>query len=96
VPQVVAYGKIAGLHAKHAKKGDLPVKKYKSNKQMAQVSPMLPGGAPRLISVQDQYVGTMWIGYSYYNDYGEEDIYWFPVDMILDGETGAIWYEDAA
>ena len=89
-------GKIAGLHAKHAKKGDLPVKKYKSNKQMAQVSPMLPGGEARLIAVQDQYVGTMWIGYSYYNDYGEEDIYWFPVDMILDGETGAIWYEDAA
>ena len=29
-------GKIAGLHVKHAKKGELPVKKYKTEKKMAQ------------------------------------------------------------
>src|SRR5437773_7614335 len=29
-------GKIAGVHVKHAKKGDVPVKKYKTNKKMAQ------------------------------------------------------------
>jgi hypothetical protein len=84
-------GKIAGLHAKHAKKGDLPVKKYKTNQKMAATDQAFSGAA-RLVSVQDQYIGTTWIGYSYFNDYGEEDIYWFPYDMILDGDTGAIDY----
>jgi len=87
-------GKIAGLHAKHAKKGDLAVKKYKTNQKMAQAD-ALPGGAPHMMTVQDQYLGTTYIGYSYINDYGEEDIYWFPYDMILDGDTGAIDYVPA-
>ena len=87
-------GKIAGLHAKHAKKGDLAVKKYKTNQKMAQVDAS-GGGEPRMMTVQDTYVGTMYIGYSYYNDYGDEDIYWFPYDMILDGDTGAIEYVPA-
>jgi hypothetical protein len=84
-------GKIAGLHAKHAKKGDLPVTKYKTHQKMARAEET-GAGSPRLIAVQDQYIGTTWIGYSYVNDYGEEDIYWFPYDMILDGDTGAIDY----
>src|SRR5260370_567471 len=29
-------GKIAGLHVNHAQKGEVPVKKYKSDKKMAQ------------------------------------------------------------
>ena len=33
-----------------------------------------------------------YIGYAYYDDYGDEQIYWFPVDMIYDGDTGAIEY----
>jgi len=89
-------GKIAGLHAKHASKGELPVKKYKTNKKMAVAEPIQADGTPRLMTVQDQYVGTVYIGYSYVNDYGEEDIYWFPYDMILDGDTGAIEYVESA
>lgn len=87
-------GKIAGLHAKHAKKGELAVTKYKTTKRMAQAESI--GGEPRMVTVQDQYVGTVYIGYSYVNDYGEEDIYWFPYDMILDGDTGAIEYVESA
>lgn len=83
-------GKIAGLHAKHADKGELPVTKYKTNQKMAQADAVQ--GPPRMMTVQDQYLGTTYIGYSYVNDYGEEDIYWFPYDMILDGDTGAIEY----
>jgi hypothetical protein len=87
-------GKISGFHAKHAKKGDLSVTKYKSKQQMAEAS--APSGPPRLMTVQDEYLGTMWIGYSYWDDeYEEEVIYWFPYDMIADGDTGAIWYEPA-
>src|SRR5437762_8053468 len=76
-------GKIAGLHVKHDKKGDVPVKKYKSDKKMTQLD-----RGVSLILVQDQYLGTTSIGYSYIDDYGDEEIYWFPYDMIIDGDTG--------
>jgi hypothetical protein len=86
-------GKVAGVHVTHAKKGDVPVKKYKTNQKMA-----LTGGHvvyASLLLDQDQYVGTTYIGYSYFDDYGDEEIYWFPYDMILDGDTGAIVYVPA-
>jgi hypothetical protein len=83
-------GKITGLHAKHAKKGDLPVKKYKTTQKMAQADAVQ--GVAHLVNVQYEYVGSTYIGYSYYDDYGYEQIYWFPVDMIYDGDTGAIEY----
>lgn len=83
-------GKIAGMHVKHASKGDVPVKKYKTKKKMAQADT----GLVRVsyVKVQDQYLGTTYIGYSYYDDFGDEYIYWFPYDMILDGDTGAVEY----
>src|SRR5260370_41947806 len=31
-------GKVAGVHVTHAKKGDVPVKKYKTDKKMAMAS----------------------------------------------------------
>jgi hypothetical protein len=91
----VKNGKVAGVHVNHAKKGDVPVKKYKTNKKMAQA------GAPQyknasFLLPQNQYLGTTWIGYSYVDAYGVETIYWFPYDMILDGVTGAIDYVPAS
>lgn len=85
-------GKVAGMHVKHDKKGDLPVKKYKTKKKM--VAQAQPQGFVRVgyMQVQDTYLGTTYIGYAYYDDYGDEVIYWFPYDMILDGDTGAIEY----
>jgi hypothetical protein len=80
-------GKVAGMKVKHAKKGDVAVKKYKSKKKLAQVDGPASPAQPA-----DEYMGTVWIGYAYYDDYGEEVIYWFPYDMILDGDTGAIEY----
>lgn len=85
-------GKIAGVHVKHAKKGDVPVKKYKTNKKMA----LAARGHIVYASLPQEYVGTTYIGYSYIDDYGNEEIYWFPYDMILDGDTGAIEYVPAA
>ena len=84
-------GKIAGVHVKHAKKGDIAVKKYKSNKKVAQID----GAQPPAIAADD-YIGTMWIGYAYIDDDGYEQIYWFPYDMILDGDTGAFEYIPAS
>jgi hypothetical protein len=86
-------GKIAGLHVHHPKKGDVPVKKYKTNKKMAQA------GVYQYASfhpAQDTLLGIVYIGYAYVNDDGDEEIYWFPYDMILDGDTGAVEYVPAS
>ena len=91
----VKNGKIAGMHVKHDTKGEVPVKKYKTNKDMSKET----GGSMKktaFIPVQAQYLGTTYIGYSYVDDFGDEEIYWFPYDMILDGDTGAIEYVPAA
>jgi len=85
-------GKVAGVHVKNDKKGDVPVKKYKTNKNMSQAAGLQ---FTSFLSSQDQYLGTVWIGYAYYDEYGNETIYWFPYDMILDGITGAIDYVPA-
>ena len=87
-------GKIAGLHAKHDTKGELPVKKYKTDKKMVQADTGFKYAS--FVPVQYTYLGTTYIGYSYYDDYGDEVIYWFPYDMILDGDTGAIEYYPAS
>lgn len=87
----VKKGKIAGMHVKHASKGDLPVKKYKSRKKMVAQS---DAGLVKVayVQVQNTYLGTTYIGYSYYDDFGDEYVYWYPYDMILDGDTGAVEY----
>ena len=84
-------GKIKGVNVKHAEKGDVPVKKYKTNKKMAGLS---AGGVMpvNLLLVQAQSLGTVWIGYAYIDDWGDEVIYWFPYEMIWDGDTGAVEY----
>jgi hypothetical protein len=82
-------GKIAGVTVSHSEKGNVPVTKYKSKRKMAEASPV---GEESLVPAQAQSIGTVWIGYAYIDEYDEEIIYWFPYDMILDGDTGAIEY----
>jgi hypothetical protein len=86
----VKKGKIAGVHVKNGSK-DVPVKKYKTNKKMVQA-----GGRhieyASFHPAQDQDLGTVYIGYAYIDDDGNEEIYWFPYDEILDGDTGAVEY----
>jgi hypothetical protein len=41
---------------------------------------------------QDMDMGTVYIGYSYIDDDGNEEIYWFPAEEIVDGDTGAVEY----
>ena len=82
-------GKIARMHVKHIKKGELTVKKYKSKTKMASAD------VPQFASMQHvqlQDLGIVYIGYSYYDEYGNEVIYWYPYDMIYDGDTGAVEY----
>ena len=84
-------GKITGVTVTHAEKGNVPVKKYKTTKKMVEEQ---TGGLQRVAFVvaQVEYLGSTWIGYAYYDDYGYETIYWYPYDMIYDGDTGAIEY----
>lgn len=85
-------GKIAGVAVENADKGNLEVKKYKTNQKVVDGGYGLVPASMQLA----QYMGTTYIGYSYWDDYtGEEVIYWFPYDMIYDGDTGAIDYVPA-
>ena len=83
-------GKIRGVAVKHSEKGDVPVTKYKTSKKMVEAEAAIR--PVNLILVQAQSLGTTYIGYSYIDEYGEEVIYWFPYEMIYDGDTGAIDY----
>src|SRR5512140_250816 len=85
VSVVVKDGKIMAFKVKHSQKGDVLVKKYKSKSADALGQ---AGGAtmsfasynPTLLA-QSQDLGWTWIGYSFIDDYGYEDIYWFPYEM---------------
>jgi hypothetical protein len=97
----VVNGKIAGVKVKHSEKGDVAVKKVKSNKKMAQADGIKVAQADALqpvafMTVQALDLGTTYIGYSYIDDNGDEVVYWFPYDMILDGDTGAVTYVPVA
>jgi hypothetical protein len=84
-------GKIAAFHVVHDTKGNIPVKKYKTNKKMAQATGWHLTYAS-FAEPQDTDLGTVYIGYSYVDDDGNEEIYWFPAEEILDGDTGAVEY----
>jgi hypothetical protein len=84
-------GKITGVHVKHSEKGNIAVKKYKTHKKMAQnTGAHLMYASFRLAQMQD--LGEEYIGYSYIDDDGNEEIYWFPVEVVYDGDTGATEY----
>jgi hypothetical protein len=85
------HGKVHEVHVRHPEKGDIPLKKYKANRKMAMAS----GGHVVLASLaegQMQDMGTVYIGYSYVDDEGDEEIYWFPAEMLEDPYTGAVDY----
>lgn len=89
-------GKITGVNVSHAEKGNVPVKKYKTTKDMSQAQAgSIHRVAFNLAQSGTQYLGTTWIGYAYYDDWGYEVIYWFPYDMIYDYDTGAVEYVPA-
>lgn len=82
-------GKIAGMHVKHQNKGDVQVTKYKTNKKMAQAGGLVLAGYQL---AQAQSLGVVYIGYGYIDEDGYEEIYWYPYEMIWDGDTGAVEY----
>lgn len=83
--------KIAGMTVKHDTKGELPVKKYKANKKMAATDGLHFVAYSGMLA-QAYSTGTTWIGYAYIDDYGDEQIYWWPYEMIYDPWTGTTEY----
>lgn len=83
-------GKIAAFHVVHDTKGNIPVKKYKTNKKMVQAPSAHLTYAAFALPQED--MGTVEIGYSYVDDDGNEEIYWFPAEEVLDPDTGAVEY----
>jgi hypothetical protein len=92
----VSKGKITGVTVEHRTKGAVPVKKYKTDKKVVQANSRYlvmadTGTMTDATLAQLQYV-TVWVGYAFYDEYGDEYIYWFPVALIYDGDTGAVLY----
>ena len=88
----VERGKIAGIGVRHLDRGDVAVTKYKTTKRMGRV----PAGGVYFTSLglsQVTPVRATWIGYAYIDDDGDQVLYWFPSDMILDGDAGAVEYD---
>ena len=83
-------GKIAAFHVVHDTKGNIPVKKYKTNRKMVQATGAHLTYASFALPQED--MGTVEIGYAYTDEYGNEEIYWFPAEEILDPDTGAVEY----
>jgi len=99
VSVVVKNGKVAGVKVKHSEKGDVLVKKYKTKttEKLGQAGGTVMTFAsydPALLA-QTEDLGWTWIGYSFIDDYGDEQIYWFPYDMIYDGDADAVLYVPA-
>jgi hypothetical protein len=70
------------------------VTKYKTDKDMSNASLLLDPGGYGVYPAQSVVV-TLWIGYAYWDYYYDEEvIYWFPVDMVVDGDYGAVYYYD--
>jgi hypothetical protein len=87
-------GKITGLHVEHADSGAVPVTIYKTTTNMARGATSSVQFASYLVALS-QNIGTMWIGYGYLDEWGDEFVYWFPYDMNDAGDAGAIEYSPA-
>jgi hypothetical protein len=88
--------KVAGVSVAHRTKGNVAVKKYKTTKKMAQGSDTDAPAETRgsLIQRADYQVAqsaVVYIGYSFF-DGVDEQIYWFPAEMVVDPFTGAVEY----
>jgi hypothetical protein len=86
-------GKIADAHVRHATKGEIPVKKYKTNKKMAAMGSRVVYAS--FVLAPPQYETTGYVGYSYIDDDGNEEIYWVPATLVIDPDTGAVEYVES-
>jgi hypothetical protein len=92
--------KVAGVSVTHRTKGEVPVKKYKTSKKMVQgdssyihVAVETPHDLVQPADYQIAQSNIVYIGYSFVDPVtGNEVIYWFPAEMVIDPLTGAVDY----
>ena len=84
----VKNGKVVGLTATDPGKGNLPVRKVKSRRKLAEVT-------PDLVEDRVQFAQTTVVYYyGYWFDDGVDDwYYWFPADVVIVDES---WVEYTA
>ena len=88
--------KVAGISVVHRTKGNVAVKKYKTTKKMAQGNGIdapeeMNGSLVQQAGYQIAQSAVVYIGYSFF-DGVDEQIYWFPAEMVVDPFTGAVEY----
>ena len=88
--------KVAGVTVTHRTKGNVAVKKYKTSKKMAQGNEIdapaeTNGGLVQRVDYQVAQSAIVYIGYSFFDGI-DEQIYWFPAEMVVDPFTGAVEY----
>lgn len=86
--------KVAGVSVTHRTKGSVAVKKYKTNRKMAQgdeIDAPTTGGLVQFAGYHVAQGAIVYIGYSFF-DGVDEQIYWFPAEMVVDPFTGAVDY----
>jgi hypothetical protein len=87
--------KIASVSVTHRTKGNVAVKKYKTTKKMVQGNEI--DGPVQANSGLFQHAdyrvaqAIVYVGYSFF-DGVDEQIYWFPAEMVVDPFTGAVEY----
>jgi len=90
--------KILRVTAEHRTKGEVPVKKYKSSKKMVESDRYIDVAAETtgdLLQRTDFRVAQtiVMVGYSVIDPVtGDEMIYWYPAEMVVDPLTGAVDY----
>jgi hypothetical protein len=88
--------KVAGVSVMHRTKGNVAVKKYKTNRKMAQGNDIdapvgMNGSLVQPAAYQVAQGTVTYIGYSF-TDGVNEYIYWFPAEVVVDPLTGAVDY----
>jgi hypothetical protein len=88
--------KVSHISVTHKTKGEVPVKKFKTNKKVVLLGgSSLAAGETRThvepVSYQLAQQIVWMIGWAY-DDLGEEYYYWFPAEMVVDPFTGAVDY----
>jgi predicted DNA-binding WGR domain protein len=90
--------KVLRVTATHRTKGEVPVKKYNTSKKMVQGDGYIHVAADvdgHMVQPVDFRVAQtiVSVGYSVVDPVtGDEEIYWYPAEMVVDPVTGAVDY----
>ena len=82
----VSNGKVVSLTATDPGKGNLPVRKVKSKKKLAELAPGVILAQMQLAQYSDYYYGY------WFDDGIDEWYYWFTVDVIIVDDTWVEYY----